>query len=117
MDPAKFLVLWVLLVHCVANGYSQLSHLGPVRQNLSEEGGCAMTSSTDVWRRPGIFTSNYQNRASINLDGVDHFFALTRAREDSRKHNPQIGERSTHWYSGEGLRMRGDSVAPFAFLG
>jgi hypothetical protein len=70
-----------------------------------------MTSSTDVWHGPRIFTSNYQNAASINLDGVDHLLTLTRASEkDSRKHNPQIGERSTYWYSGEGLRIRIDYV-------
>ena len=110
MRFVEVLLACSLLQQFCSAGDSSAFKLRPVKQNLSENGGCAVTLSKDVWHGPYVFTSDYQNHASVNLEGSDRSLTLVKSRENSLKRDPRIGERSSYWYAGKGLRVRVDYV-------
>ena len=67
-------------------------------KNFSEDGGRTISLSQDVWHSPPFFTSDFQNHASININGSDKILTLTKANEKAQEET--IGERSTYWYAG-----------------
>jgi hypothetical protein len=73
-------------------GDSRPFRIGNVTKNFSEDGGCAISRSQDVWHSPLFFTSDFQNHASINIDGKDKILTLTKIEEKVPEKEPIIGE-------------------------
>jgi hypothetical protein len=86
-------------------GDSRPFRIGNVTKNFSEDGGCAISRSQDVWHSPLFFTSDFQNHASINIDGKDKILTLTKIEEKVPEKEPIIGERSKYWYAGGGIEV------------
>ena len=82
--------------------------IGTVGEELASNGGCSLQLPRQYAKKEGkyVFTSDFQQNALINVDGVDTHVTLARSKESDPAQKPQVGEHSTYWYTGDGIDVQ-----------
>lgn len=92
---------------------SERLKIGNVTNDLSSNGGCALQLPRQYFKKEGefVFTSDFENRSLVNVNGTDVPLVLVRPRNVDQRPKSTIGEHSTAWYAGGGIEVRVDYVA------